>query len=76
MTGPETNELSISTGVNLSKTMFAVPPGTVVVFEVAVTVDYINDAGDVEVDFENGNFKIACPVVVFSLLNMPPVVMG
>lgn len=74
--GPETNASSISAGVSLSKTMFAVPPGNVVVFEVALTVEYVNDDGDIEADFGSGNFKVACPVVVFSLLNSPPVVMG
>lgn len=72
-TGGETNAISISAGVNLNKTMFAVPPATVVVFEVALAVDYWNDEGDIEADFESGDFKIACPVVVFSLLNSPQV---
>jgi hypothetical protein len=40
----------------------------------ALTVEYENDDGDIEADFESGDFKIACPVVVFSLLNSPPVI--
>lgn len=73
-TGGETNAISISAGVSLNKTMFAVPPATVVVFEVALVVEYENDEGDIEADFESGDFKITCPVVVFSLLNSPPVI--
>lgn len=70
-TGGGTNAISISAGVNLNKTMFPVPPGKVVVFEVALAVEYENDDGNIEADFESGDFKIACPVVVFSLLNSP-----
>jgi hypothetical protein len=71
-TGLDTEGTSISSGVSLSTTMFAVPPNTVVAFEVALSLDYNNDSGDVEADFESGNFQIACPVVVYSLLNSPP----
>jgi hypothetical protein len=74
--GPDTEGTSVSSGVSLNTTMFAVPPRTVVVFEVALALDYDNDSGDIEADFESGDFKIACPVVVFSLLNSPPVVMA
>lgn len=73
-TGGDTNAISISAGVSLNKTMFAVPPGNDVIFEMALAVEYENDDGDIEADFESGDFKIACPVVVFSLLNSPPVV--
>jgi hypothetical protein len=73
ITGPATATLSISAGVNLSETMFPVPPNAVVVFQVAVRVHYWNNSGDIEADFESGNFSIACPVVVFSLLNKIPV---
>lgn len=70
-TGGDTTGCSVSAGVSLSRTMFAVPPGQVVVFEVAVAIDFENDDGDIEADFESGNFKLACPVVVVSLLNSP-----
>ena len=70
--GGSTRGAPISAGVSLTKTQFAVPPGKVVVFEVALAIDYENDDGNIEADFESGAFKIACPVVVFSLLNMPP----
>jgi hypothetical protein len=71
-TGGDTEGTSISAGVSLDTTMFAVPPGSVVVFEVALELDCENDSGDIEADFESGDFQIACPVVVFSLLNSPP----
>jgi hypothetical protein len=74
-TGGDTNGTSISSGVSLNTTMFAVPPGNVVVFEVALLLEYENDSGDIEADFASGAFQIACPVVVFSLLNSPPGVM-
>ena len=48
---------------------FAVPPGGLVVFEVAMELDYSNADGDVEADFESGDFNIACPGVSFSVLN-------
>jgi hypothetical protein len=67
-----TKACSISAGVGLSKTMFAVPAGSVVVFEVALQIEYENNDGDIDADFESGDFRIACPVVVFSLLNSPP----
>ena len=70
--GPDVEATSISSGVSLSTTMFAVPPGTVVVFEVALLLDCENDSGNIDADFASGDFQIACPVVVFSLLNSPP----
>lgn len=70
--GPDVEGTSISSGVSLSTTMFAVPPNTVVVFEVTLELDYDNDSGNIEADFASGAFQIACPVVVFSLLNSPP----
>ncbi|HEY6928228.1 MAG TPA: hypothetical protein VJA66_01005 [Thermoanaerobaculia bacterium] len=72
--GGDTNGTNVSGGFSLNTTMFAVPPNTVVVFEVAIELDCSVDDSDgyVEADFESGAFQIACPVVVFSLLNMPP----
>jgi hypothetical protein len=70
--GPDTEATSISSGASLSTTMFAVPPGDVVVFEVALALDCENDSGNIDADFASGDFQIACPVVVFSLLNSPP----
>ena len=72
MTGPATGTKSISTGANLSRTMFAVPPGNVVVFEVALAINYEHHQGNLEADFQSGDFRIACPLVVCSLLNTPP----
>jgi hypothetical protein len=74
--GPDVEGTSISQGVSLSTTMFAVPPNDVVVFEVALELDYDNDSGNIDADFASGEFQIACPVVVFSLLNSPPGVMA
>jgi hypothetical protein len=76
VTGGSTNGASVSTGANLYKTMFAVAPGAYVVFEVAISIYYRNDEGDIEADFESGGFRTWCPVVVFTLLNSPPKVMG
>ena len=70
--GPDTEATSVSDGVSLSTTMFAVPPNDVVVFEVALSLDCNNDSGNIDADFASGDFQIACPVVVFSLLNSPP----
>ena len=41
---------------------------------VAIELDCSVDDSDgyIEADFESGDFRIACPVVVFSLLNSPP----
>jgi hypothetical protein len=71
-TGGDVEGYSISAGVGLNETMFAVPPRNVVVFEVGLIIDYDNDDGNIEADFEHGEFQIACPVVVFSILNTPP----
>ena len=71
-TGGDVKGYSVNAGVGLNKAMFAVPPRNVVVFEVGVIIDYDNNDGNIEADFEHGDFQIACPVVVFSLLNSPP----
>lgn len=70
-TGGETSGASISAGESLYATQFAVPLGAVAVFEVAIELDCDEDGGDIEADFESGDFQIACPVVVISLLNHP-----
>jgi hypothetical protein len=72
LTGGDVETASISTGVSLNQTMFAVPPRATVVFEVAVNVEYDNDDGNIDADFQSGAFNVGCPVVVFSLLNNPP----
>ena len=77
ITGPDISGTSISSGVSLSRTLFAVPRGDVVVFEVVLEIDYSADVGgNIEADFASGDFQIACPVVVVSLLNSPPDVMA
>src|SRR5262249_28761424 len=70
--GDDTEGTSILSGGRLHTTIVPGPPRDVVVFEVALALDYENDSGDIEADFESGDFKIACPVVVFSLVNSPP----
>lgn len=74
--GPDVEASSISSGISLNTTMFAVPPNDVVVFEVALEIDCENDSGNIDADFASGDFQIACPVVVFSLLNSPSGVMA
>jgi len=71
-TGGDVESKTVSFGSTLSRTMFAVPPGNLVIFEVAVGVDYDNESGNIEADFQSGSFQIACPLVIFSLLNSPP----
>jgi hypothetical protein len=71
-TGGDTNSIGISAAFQLSRTKFAVPPNAVVVFETALALIYENDEGDIDADFESGDFRVACPLVVFSLLNSPP----
>lgn len=70
--GPDVEATSVSSGVSLSTTMFAVPPNDVVVFEVALALFCDNESGNIDADFASGDFQVACPVVVFSLLNKPP----
>jgi hypothetical protein len=71
--GGHTDGTSISSGVSLNQTMFPVAPATVVLFEVALILRYIvSGDGDIEADFESGDFQITCPDVVVSLLNSPP----
>jgi hypothetical protein len=70
--GPDREGSSVSSGVGLHTGLFAVAPSDVVIFEVALDIYFDNDSGNIEADFESGDFQIACPVVVFSLLNNPP----
>jgi hypothetical protein len=70
--GSDTEGVSVSDGCQLSQTMFLIPPRTWVVFEVALEIDYHNDSGSVEADFESGDFKIECPLVMVEVLYPPP----
>jgi hypothetical protein len=67
----DTDGRSIASETNPWAGPFAVPPGGLVVFEVAMELDYSNASGDVEADFASGDFNIACPGVVFAVLNNP-----
>ena len=40
-------------------------------FEVATIIDYSNYNGTATVDFETGNFNVACPLVSFPVLELP-----
>jgi hypothetical protein len=51
--------------------MFSIPPRTWVVFEVALEIDYHNDSGSVEADFDSGDFKVECPLVMVEVLYPP-----
>lgn len=75
--GGETNGKAISAGVSLSPaTPFAVPPGGVVFFEVALELTWLIDGGDFQADFQSGDFQIDCPVVVLWLVNTPGFIFG
>jgi hypothetical protein len=73
-TGSDTEGSSVSSGLSMSNTMVAIPPRATVFFEVALVLDYEVDdgGGHIRADFNSGDFEIACPVVVYSILNMPP----
>jgi hypothetical protein len=74
VTGSSTEGSSVSAGLSISNTMIAIPPRAAVFFEVALVLDYEVDhgGGNIEADFNSGDFEIACPVVVYSILNKPP----
>jgi hypothetical protein len=69
--GGDTEGFSVSDGCQLSQTMFFIPPRTWVVFEVALENDYHIDSGSVEADFESGDFKVECPLVMVEVLYPP-----
>jgi hypothetical protein len=64
---------TVSDGASLNYSLFVVPPNGVVIFEVSLAVGYSNGNGHILADFESGDFKIGCPVVVVSLLSSPTV---
>jgi hypothetical protein len=68
----DSKNASISDAASLNKSLFLVPPGSAVVLEVMFQVGYSINHGRVDADFESGDFKIACPVVVVSVLSTPP----
>jgi hypothetical protein len=74
ITGSDTEGTSISSGLSINNTMVAIPPRAAVFFEVALVLDYEVDdgGGNIKADFNSGDFEIACPVVVYSILNKPP----
>jgi hypothetical protein len=62
---------SVSDGFLLSQNLFIIPPHGVVLFEVTFEVGYSNGHGHIVADFESGDFRIGCPVVVVSVLTSP-----
>jgi hypothetical protein len=74
LTGSDTEGNSVSSGLSMSNTLVAIPPRAAVFFEVALVLDYEVDdgGGHIQADFNSGDFEIACPVVVYSILNKPP----
>ena len=71
--GPDVEATSVSSGVSLSTTMFAVPPNDVVVFEVALSLYCDNDSGNTDADFASGDFQIACPTGSDQLMSLSQV---
>ncbi len=73
-TRSDTEGVAVSAGLTMSTLMVAIPPNSNVFFEVALVLEYENDdaGGNIEADFVSGDFNIACPVVVYSILNSPP----
>jgi hypothetical protein len=63
---------NVSDGASLDRTMFLVPPGGAVIFEVVFAVGYYQGHGHCDADFESGSFRITCPVVVVSVLTGSP----
>lgn len=65
----KSRSVDISHSAMLDRSMFIVPPNGVVVLEAAVWVGYWNDPGRAIGDFQNGSYRITCPVVVVSKLS-------
>ena len=72
-TGGNTNGFTVNSVTSLAKNTFAVPPGEIVVIETALAIDYENEDGDIDADFESGDFSVISPFVVVRLLNDPPI---
>jgi hypothetical protein len=59
---------SVFRGFDLRHTQMLVPPGGVVVFEVAAGVGYSTSDGSINVDFESGSFEVMAPGVIVTVL--------
>ena len=55
-------------GYDLRHEQFLLPPGGVVVIEVALSITYGSSDGNVDVDFETGDFHVSSPVVLLRIL--------
>ena len=56
-------------GHDLKYGLFVMPPQGSVVIEVAATIQYWCQNGGISVDFESGDFEIACPFVSIAILS-------
>ena len=63
-----TDSEAVFRGYDLRYNLFVVPPGAVVVFEVALYVRYANKEGSIHVDFQSGDFEVLCPGVLIGML--------
>ena len=55
-------------GYDLSYNLLLVPPGGVVVFEVALYVRHASSEGWISADFASGDFEVLCPGVLIGML--------
>jgi hypothetical protein len=69
LTGGDTRAIWVNGATALSRTLLSVPPGQGVVFETALAVEYENDEGNIEADFESGDFKFTSNFVQLVLEN-------
>ena len=67
----DTEAQNLSGIYDLNANGLILPPGGVMVFEVALDVFYLIDDGSIDVDFNDGSFEILCPLIVISLLTSP-----
>jgi hypothetical protein len=61
----------VSRGAQLTQSTLLVPPHATVIVEVNCTVAYYQGHGHMDADFESGDFRITCPVVLISVLTPP-----
>jgi hypothetical protein len=64
----DTESEAVFRGYDLRYNLFVVPPGGVVVFEVALFVRYASQEGSIHADFQSGDFEVLCPGVLIGML--------
>ena len=67
----DTQDQPVSSGYDLSASTFLIPPQSVVLFEVGLSVSGHVDDGQVWANFADGDWIVSCPFVAFSLLTQP-----